>query len=370
MAFVNTAGRHVYVNLRGNPPKGLQPGSGTQWAMGYPEGVFLADLFPDPADPIAPPKVDPDADLERSFTYALDLPADYDPAGPWRPPNADLGRTLTFDRETPAPNAGAQGDHVIASRRPLSEAPKCRLEGTKTDPHYRFDVCTVGGHDLRPIYVHIPLLVNLDRPSSEVKPAAPIQAIDLRSSIDPGQAVECAGCVGDFLPLRVPEAPGHPDDPKPAARLVQLRAGQAVLVVLRLVPSAKGKPPKVRAGEAFTAIIRYTAPKLTKDDLVLPHRARVWTLDTNGARTEAGSLWPTIQDGWMQVHPVFAVADSKYSGGALALMIEIEGMGTGEDAPELDAAGFVPGKPWCHSGRVGEPFMGVCPDDIGPMVRR
>jgi hypothetical protein len=32
-----------------------------------------------------------------------------------------------------------------------------------------------------------------------------------------------------------------------------------------------------------------------------------------------------------------------------------------EDAPELDAIGFVPGRPWCF--RSDEPFAGVCPED-------
>ena len=109
MALVNTKRIHQYVSLRGSPPKSkwLVPTPGARWAMGQPEGAFLADLlnFGDapPTAAAAAPRHDAGlrparpsrSDMARSFTLSLDVPATCSPCRAGFPPTCRWGGRST-----------------------------------------------------------------------------------------------------------------------------------------------------------------------------------------------------------------------------------------------------------------------------------
>jgi hypothetical protein len=352
MAHVNVAGRHEYVSLRGNPPgaagKRLVPSAASRWTMGYPEGVFAADLF-------SAPSPDPNAPLERSFTVSLNLPEKYPTDKPaWWPPNERLGRGLTYRPETEAPNSPGQGAHRIAARLGTFEALKSRLGAApaRTDPHYAFTVLEHPDGPLPALVVHLPRLVNLEAFERASRPDALMQAVDVGPDpVEPGQIERCPSpdrCLGPFPLVREGEIPLPPASPAPPARLAGLRDGQELMPVLRLPPTEQ----RVAPGERFTAIVRYWGTGDT--------RARVEVLDEDGEWRCLGDVWPDSSGRWLQVYPVLARGGDDDTKGVVSLRLRIVGEGDGKSAPRLDAAGFVPGPPWCH--RCDAPFMGVCPD--------
>ncbi|HEY7726507.1 MAG TPA: hypothetical protein VH880_14315, partial [Anaeromyxobacteraceae bacterium] len=364
MAHANVRGSHEYVSIRGNPPGRLETTAGERWAMGYPEGVFFADLLNFNIDNRGLPKVarrkPSREDLERSFTQSLNLPDGYGPGTRWWPPNVALGRTLDFDAET---LATAGGLRYRAARR--LGAFHARPPPGGSDPDYGDDkVCvrpgenpTVGdcgtGEVWRPLFVHAPRLVNIEALDETVVPTLTMQALK-EGDIGHGQFGPCdrESCVGSFDPVSVRRPPRDVPNPTKPARLVNLRRGQGAVAVLRFVPKNEPEGLEVDMEEKFTAIVRYTS----RSDA----RATVEVGTRNGGWQTMGEWWPRSEGGpqWLQVYPVKPFADEKHSSGLIALKIRIMGLGDGSDSPDLDVAGFVPGPPWCHRG--DKPFFRVC----------
>lgn len=367
MAFANLQDEHPYVSLRGNPPgkaaARLKPSDNERWAMGYPEGLFFADLFSRPAGP--------NDDLEESFTLSLNLPDDYEPdqAG-WLPPNAALGRTLDFQDVSEAQDRTGQR-HLVATRLGTRRGQASALESAPrpSDPDHREGaVCLTQGSPVPcapaaerypPIFVHLPRLANLEDFTRTAAPEETMQVLDRGSvRLRRGQRVPCAPeerCIGAFA---LPDAPGGPRAPArifPPARLAHLGDGQAVVALLRLVPPVDGRALSVDRTRPFTAIVRYRS--------FAEARAVVEVGAPGGGWQRAGESWPATGKGhgWMQVFPVYAAPDPVESGGKLALAIRISGAPRGASAPELDVAGFVNGPPTCLEDE-GRRFMGVCPD--------
>jgi len=113
-------------------------------------------------------------------------------------------------------------------------------------------------------------------------------------------------------------------------------------------PVALGAPkyPAIPDGTDFTAIVRYVS-----------RQAGVAKVEVSSARdswTEIGHDWPqTDEPQWLQIWPV------PLEHGTRSLRIRITAEG-GTAPLQLDAAGFVPGRPWCLEQSTPPPFMGIC----------
>ncbi len=379
LAFANTRSYHQFVSIRGNPSnpsarEALKPKPGERWTEGYPEGIFFGNLFDPPAEAWE--------DL-KGFTVSMDLPDDYrtENAG-WRPPNPVLGRTLDYDRETRVTQQ--QGGTVrvavkLGTYRRRSSA--FRTSTNPVDPDYAADaVCTTnqgalvrcpagggtppGGTILRPLFVHLPRLANLE--AAQRKPAQdePFQVFDNGEiPIDKAKQVKhCRECVGPFAYLSARRGPPSPPSRRDqAAKLVNLSKDQALEAVLRFIPKLEAPDLEVHADRPFTAIVRYTCKNGRKE---AGCKAKVQLRNASGSGLiDAGDSWPVnrpaVDYHWLQVYPVYLHGE----GAKAELRIRIEGMAG--VAPELDAVGFVPGEPRCDgqfepSRKAGAPFMGIC----------
>lgn len=386
IAYTNMGGSHQYVSLRGHPPSSttrqkLLPTPADRWTEGYPEGVFFGDLFWKPNGQ--------EGDDLRSFTVSMDLPSKYEPSGEppaalppqgWQPPNANLGRTLDYRDRSPAEVGDAKpivawrlGTYHENKEKSFRDHDNAPGQEVFDDPDYHADqVCVTGMQSLdktalaecgagvevlRPLFVHLPRLANLDSVDRDENKEQPFQVLDLGSpKINPKKQVKSCKletCVGPFAYLSAGDIPKPPEKLSFGKRLVGLSAGQVLVPTLRFIAKreAKGLSPPPR--QAYTAIIRYASPKASRAKVFLQKEDGGW-LDTND------ELWPPttsygVSYEWLQVYPV-------YPDGESVLRIKIEGVITKprERAPELNAVGFVPGQPWCLD-KAPELFMGICP---------
>jgi hypothetical protein len=379
MALSNTAGSHEYVSLRGIPPAwhGQAPGEATRWTMGYPEGVFFADVLnfnidtnqatnePTPQGTRSPPTK---AQLEKSYTLSLNLPRGYPSAGSagWAPPNASNGRTLDFDPDTPCASSPV-GHYRAAKKLGTFEETKTHflpvLSPSNSEYYKAQEICvdaSSGGErvvgcttpkvmHLRPLFVHAPRVASFGAASRTRDVNLVIQAIDSGSApLAPGQWKSCVtgvDCTGPVKLNSEGEVPTAPSPVPPSRTLNGLTANQSVTVVLRR-PSGSGAPA---SPDHYTAIVRYRSK--------VPATATIMVSDARTGLRPVGSSWPATpaEPGagwqWLQIYPVDAVRDATDSDGRTALKIVISGKEGGGPAPELDIAGFVAGAPWC-SGPV------------------
>jgi hypothetical protein len=365
MAHANLAGSHEYISIRGNPPGNatLTPDADELWTMSYPEGVFLADVFEQPPamQPSTPAPAQPRGgtveDLKWSFTYALTA----EPTSTWYPPNATVGRTLDFDPETKV-----HGKVVARRKGTYPTDASCSGAMTLPDPKYKIDRCTVEGRSLRPLFVHGPGLVNFEDAEQAGAPAKPFQILSTDDPIAPGQRVTCGQsrlCIGP-----VPPSGNLTAD---AARVEKLAGKQSLVVVLREPASLSGREARVDAERVFTALVRYGSESLAVAQVDVLVEGQGWVA--------AGSAWPSTAPGerWMQVFPVKPASIPKTLGGGRGLAIRISpvvpataakaGSSVHDPAPKLDAAGFVPGRPWCYSGSAI--FMAPCTQALLPAER-
>jgi hypothetical protein len=382
MAFANLEGSHEYILMRGNfPSASAKPlTAGQRWTMGYPEGVFFADLInfnlDDDGRLRSKPRPATPSQKEMSFTLSLNLPEDYQvdqSAPPWAPPNASNGRSLDYSRVT------TQKDHRIATRLGtyLGAKKYFRAMEKPTDPDYRFDAVCVSGQQLvacdasgaqvlRPVYVHAPRMVSLATATGNVvDPTLAIQALDSGQPLlaDNVQKQPCEArktCTGRFHASSVGEAPRAPTEPK-SRFLAGLKEGQSVTVLLgfdserehyQLAPQDLAEP--------FTAIVRYRSNR----DAV----ARIEVEDAAGRWREEAREWKaTFRGEWalMQVFPVYASVDPS---GQPFLKFRISGVGDGARSPELDLAGFVSAEPWCL-GKDELKFARRCSEETLPVLQ-
>ncbi len=427
MAFANLKGSHEYILLRANPPgeagKRLELTSGERWTMGYPEGVFFADVLnfnvveqKNASSRLAREvreecrvlvqkevnRVWRKEDLERSYTLSLNLPEGYSsyPTDRWAPPNSSNGRTLDFDRKTslavhrdsppPAPSHGARAPWPaevvrVAERLGSFQAFQGFFEAPwkPTDPNYDFDsVCvadrkivrcaTPKSDRLRPIFVHAPRIVPLASATTAIVPASTMQAIFSGSpALDGSQKKQCTDespCTRPFALTSVGEAPRAPAR-KRWRTLTELKNGQSVVAVLRFDQRKEGY--KLDLTEPFTAIVRYRSAGNSRATMAASRPDGSWR-DFGEVWRATGTRWE-----WMQLFPVHAFRDPE-QGGRPAVKVKISGLGDGQTAPVLDVAGFVSGPPWCFDTGKDE-FADFCSDDAAravpeaasvPMLRR
>jgi hypothetical protein len=204
-------------------------------------------------------------------------------------------------------------------------------------------------------------------------PPAPIQALDTGPvAVPPRQRTACAAgvaCTGPFR-LTSTNQPAAAPEVLDARVLTGLAQGQAVEVVLRFDPVAEGYD----LGEAdlqqpYTAIIRYRSKGGGRARVDVSQAGGGWR--PWGRPQEAWPATPASDWEWMQVFPVHVVRPDPKELAGPALKVRISGLGTGEDAPVLDLAGFVSGPPWCLPAGATT-FADVCGDGHGdrlPMVR-
>ena len=410
VAMINRKGLHQVVSLRGNhaalQPKPPYPSlDATRWTMGYPEGVFFADLLnfkgsptpsvhqhpgPLPSNPALAAQAMPAGhemaaglhrrertleERERSFTIALNV-KECGPTVQKPPPNVPLGRTLTSRDSTCEPSEenceyriarrlgfGEPDVSHAAGRPPADAGPQPPL-----DPdHAASMICvepgdaakivpcppppTGGASDpvlrLRPLFVHLPRFIRIADVKVPAKGgAAPAKdgAVDasLSGTLDPSQIRPCNPV--DCV------GPFH-----------QLWAGGAPSCALP--PGNPGVFTGLRDDQTITATLNLLGanpetpglkidPKQTFTALIRyrsegASRARVLIPKTTDGsfpwETIEGALRPGPTFQWLQVYPVRPVVE----GGKTSLRIQLQGVPGGKGFPELDVVGFVPGYPWC-----------------------
>ena len=380
MALANMKGIHQYVALRGNPPAsdGLRQTAGSRWALGYPEGVFFADLVnfggghpvpkpgTRPATLRAPAKWPPTPKkyLERSFTLSLNLPSGCGVGIEERPPNVPLGRTLDFAEETKVPLPSEPGEY-FAARRLGTWQQSPRHDSLKPkDLDYRADeVClrpdgtnpavvrcnAQAPARWKPIFVHLPRFVALAHTeASDISKVLQATFEGKPGRPDPDQ-VKAWPLDGPVVGSRPMVSLKHPPACPPVApesrTLGGLREGQAVTATLRYVASEEPRDLKVDMGERFTAIVRFRSDVDPDAVIEIPDGKGGWTEVKDGE-------WRASNDfQWLQVYPVAPVMEGKAGEGRPVLQVRVRGKGDGTRAPELDVAGFVPGMPWCTNQR-------------------
>lgn len=384
MAFSNMAGSHEYIMLRGNPPawslQHRKPSPAQRWTMGYPEGIFFADLLnfnvrkgvrkekPLPATV---------ADLEQSYTLSLNLPKNYPglASAGWAPPNASNGRVLDYAHVTSAAAHLVGHYHVAENLGPYLGVKEHLVQTTApTDPDYSFDkACVFSGRsvvscgsqsavELRPLVVHAPRVATLAAAGMESDSNFPISALDVGvAHLTPAQRTPCnAGidCSGPFRPTAAGHPPAAPSADQIARVLTGLTGGQAVLVVLGFDAEKEHYQLDEQALKGkYTAIVRYRS---TSD---VPAKFEVsqlggGTLPVGGIWKDTGGTWE-----WMQIYPVYVGTGDADGGGSPTLRITIIGQTSGAKDVAFDLAGFVPGSPWCV-GEDSASFVGVCRDDV------
>jgi hypothetical protein len=416
MAFANMIGTHQYILIRGNPPstdpRRLKPTPGELWTLGYPEGVFFADVLnfniaeQAPASPPlgkihkadrvfvqrSPPVGWSLTALERSYTLSLNLPAKYQSVATdgWAPPNASNGRVLDYDKTTASEvrRSSKQApwwdrllrwvrwwppspEHVRVAERLgpfLKFVGLLELERTTADEElYPFDSACVAGRQLvacgtpdserlRPLFVHAPRVISL---ASAIEPANPSPILKAVFSGNPkegkGQLNDCAPvkeCTGPFKLLSAKEEPGDPST-KRSWTFGGLKDGQSLTLVLGFDQHSEGY--ELDWNEPFTAIVRYKSSGKS--------RAGVEGSRPTAQPKDFGDEWPSTEGDWkwMQVFPVYVVEDGG-PGGQPVLKVKISGIGDGHNAPILDVAGFVSGPPWCFDlNGPAKKFFNTCP---------
>lgn len=368
MAFANMGGSHEYVWLRGSPPGWSSDLPAVlRWTMGYPEGVFFADLLGFNVAAVRgrlarreDRRVPAATDLERSYTLSLDLPRGYqalDHDG-WAPPNASNGRALDYDRVTSA-EAPPLGTFRVAENLGPYQAVHERLARSPkpSDADYPFDSICVGpgrtvvpcGAEgavrLRPLFAHAPRAVSLASAGNTLDQSSPIITVSSGTRhLDDAQRASCiAGiaCTGPFRLHAVGETPAWPSDMN-SRQLVGLAEGQAIQAVLRFDHHREGyQLPVQDLRQPFTAIIRYRSQG--------PARAAVDVSAADGQWRATLPQWTDTRSEWewLQVYPVYAFLEGSHRGQQPVLKVRISGVGDGKQAPTLDLAAFVPGEPWC-----------------------
>lgn len=414
VAMINRKGLHQVVSLRGNHPA-LQPKpprpplDATRWTMGYPEGVFFADLLnfegsPPPAahqhpGPLASkPEVAAQAkpegyemaaglhrreptleERERSFTIALSVKqCGLTVQKP--PPNVPLGRTLTSRDSTCEPSE-ANCEYRIARRLGFGEPAG---QPSPLDPdHAASVICVVPGDEpkivtcptpptdgstdpvlrLRPLFVHLPRFIRLADVEVPAKGSAgsttqgPVHAI-LSGTLDPSQIQSCnpGDCVGPFTQLGAGVPPNCDPPPGKSGLFAGLRDDQTITATLNLL-GASPEPSglKIDPQRAFTALIRYRSEGASRGRVSIPR-------STDGSLpwdTIEGPLRPGPTFQWLQVYPVKPIV----KGGKTSLQIQLQGVPGGKGFPQLDVVGFVPDHPWCldDEPKKDKPLMVICP---------
>lgn len=391
MALANVEGSHQYVLLRGNPPTWSRgPTAAELWTMGYPEGVFFADLLnfnvtersgtPQPKPHPVPPTR---ADLEKSYTLSLNLPEGYSNQPPfkWAPPNASNGRTLDFALKTVG-HLPTGGTYAVARRLGtfgtfVGNQEVFQRAEKRTDPDYAPDgVCikagapgprvvkcsSVGAERFRPLFVHSPRVVNLSAAGHAVDPSMTIQTLDTGSLVlsesvlqKPScrAGVECTGPVRLFT---AGEPPVAPEPTLPSRTLAKLSMGQSVTVTLLYDQAQEKRDGRLDEKDSYTAIVRYRSPEDAVAQVEVSTPGKGWRSPTR--------LWPKTgrEWQWLQVYPV-GVQPDRPGTGRPSLKIRITGLDDGASSPTLDVAGFVPGPPWCLEDPSLE-FAGVCLDKV------
>jgi hypothetical protein len=386
MAHANTKLLHQHISIRGSPEvwTGSPPSAGTRWAMGYPEGVFFADLLNFNYDGNGRPKVFglrglPDtAALERSFTQSLNRATGCEPPSPL--PNVVLGRTLDHDDVTTV-TVPAFGTYRVARRLPGRADHVLPGSPQASDPDYQAnDVCLVPGDQpatvpcndpraehWKPLFVHLPRMVPLANIETTADRAKIMQSL-FAGKPGPSQILPCpvpGECVGPISPVSVVRPPTCPANPPPPTLLAGLHSGQSVTAVLRALPSEEPAGLTVDMKEKFTAIIRYWSKDLPRAILEVTDRTGKW-IQAKAAWQQGWEAGEGFR--WVQVYPVVPAYEKSGKVRTPVLRVRISGDGTGSAAPELDVAGFVAGKPSCFDAAVGSPRFQVCPES-GPRPR-
>jgi len=352
LAHASQTGKGPVISFRGAHAKLAAPAA-ERWTMGHPQEVVFGDLF---AQPYA------------AFAMSLDLPPGYDPSlAGWLPPAAHLGRAAGLldgsfhEQKRGCFDPAHCSDHAHPIERYLGRCQDRRVLGGKGSPWAPracvgasdYGACRDAGFRLyRPVWVHEPHLANFEQ-LAPPDPKARIQAILVAGSApgtgNGGCAIDSSTgyspCVGRFdpttadgsvcgyAPTSVPQAP--------SGNLAGLQRGQEVEAVLR---AFEGEESGEMARAAYTAMVRYHSAQGSAGDVELVVRGE------SGEQVVVPAVWGPTKDGlgWLQVYPVYPGRDP--ASGQLTLRVRMRGLGDGQHAPELDAAGFWPGKPWCCLG--------------------
>jgi hypothetical protein len=342
MAHANATGSHEYISLRGNPPNAdaaerLRPPAAERWTMGNREGVFLADLFHGRVHDRRKEK----RKLDKSVTFSLNLPDRYEP-GPnasWWPPNARVGRSLDYQNRS----FGKSGN-LVATRLGRFQGANCTTAAPPHDPDHAENECetTRAVGRLPPLFVYGPTVVNLES-FPKPDPGSLIRVTDVTPAGTPGLSADQIvwskedAWLGAF-PRQEPVPRDFDGTP---GRIVGLKPNQAIEVELR-----PAKDLTVEGNPDFTAIVRYAS---ASDGV-----ARVEVSSAPGRWTVIGNAWPpTKKPQWLQIWPVYLEQDTR----SLRIRITAE---PGSAPLQLDAAAFVPGRPWCLEPSATEPYMKPC----------
>ncbi len=349
-------GTHQYISLRGNPPNAeaqaaLKPTPGELWMM-RPSSVYFGNLFDGTRDlsgELMPGAVNQVA--------ALDTGEALDPTPLWNRTNLLGVLNMVLGRECDATDCGytdADGNShlvilnnytVVELTRPSTGEVKTVLAfqgdaasgrgqfdlvGTQTDPVHAFDRVarwaggwTPGELPHRPLFVGMPAfdLFQGGPPNSPLEMPAKSIASTGTVPIDPAQYV--AGATGTL---------GDP--------LVGLRGGQSLELVRTAASGEHCSGAKVSRGDGETGQCKLRSIYFDWNHLKVACR-------------EAGETLPLCR-GTL----VFDYRDRKWGwfceyGGAPVYAC------TAVDAPVLDGAAFVPGRPWCASTDA-QSFVGLC----------
>jgi len=330
------------------------------------------------------------------------------------PPGVATGREEWFDKRCGRGTfQSCERSHRTATLHPEIALP---------DPDYRADAicgsfespdacdkpikeCDVGAAPpYHPVFVQSAMLANLESATKTVDPERIIQALDRGSTpIDfLNQVKICSArqCIACFDPMAaLVTAPGAGLSVR--GKLVRLRDTQSLEVLLQ-VPSRlrqRTVPIEPDMNEAFTAIVRYTNVDPPKRDKVV--RVKASDPSSPDGWKDFGTLRfpstvhksdqtdpPTFS--WFQVYPVRPVekgaergpflkirisggAQSAACSGPAAGAVVAQGVAplatcTPDDAPELDAVGFISGPPSCVDDDENE-YVGVC-STSGPEAAR
>ncbi len=432
LAHVNMKGTHQYLSLRlpgGEPAPTAQAAAalattpGERWALPFTFGQFFGDLYAE----------DPAGDPAPVLYACLD-----NPGNPYlKHVEGVLGRTCDTTNCAYLDEQGVE-QPLLTQHLGLCGGALDATEGPWPHTEHYFQ---------QSISVNGPYLAELEH-AWWSGAGQEIQAIDVTTCstgttpwcteaeapftvpIELSQRVNCLEneCLGTGM-----DSGGPVGD---SAKIVGLTQGQAIDAVLR-----DGVGRDIDAGEAFTAIVRYTKARTGAADVAiwrpdgtwqnLTHLSGYW--DAPRPASPAGpDVWSFTgaldQFEWMQIYPVFPAVDPV--SGKTALKIRIAGASegtscsgtkrfkgdgerglclkatldkaskrfvcakrfevglpcrgllvwpqskeapgwrcvdggaavfacTGADAPDLDAAGFVPGRPWCAPPDATS-FIGVC----------
>ena len=434
LAHVNTQGTHQYISLRGNPPNpeaqaALMPTENERWLMA-PYGIFFGDLFaPDPAK------------------YAAGVPNS--PGFAWA--GIVLGRDCDFTNCTFVDASGVTQrilnrnftgniwpkiEGAFSMQGTPGPNPWMDTVGTQPSGGQGLWMSTVDTATYHPLFVHGPLLLDLERLETVVDPTRDGQPMSVGSPVDAGQVVTCAPdeC----------SAVGFTDIGQKVVGLT----GAQVLETWRSPTGWWNLEPVPDVNEPVTALIRYSSGKAPRTWTTLAGgkpvtyqlqplaAARVHAPGPDGAMRDFGTeVWPATGSAssytYLQVYPVHLVPDPLV--GRVSARVRISGADRGEscggvellrgdgeagactnlksiyfdwkhlkvacreggqsgaacrgklildyrggkwgwfcsyggppvfactaaDAPELDAVGFVPGKPYCMPSDAAT-FVGVC----------